>query len=126
MFENPSKSLMIALRDFLFGHEIFVEARELDDGLLFVRPTDGAVEEMYLFSASAERVPTFHITPHELTVKHDDHEGHKEHEEEPTKTTVSRCLTPRRSRAGPRAGDARRDRRQSWCPSSCSSCASCS
>ena len=57
----------------------------------------------YLFTAWAERVPTLHITPHELTVKHDDHEGYKEHEEERTMTTVSRCLTHRRSRAGPRA-----------------------
>ena len=59
----------------------------------------------YLFTAWAERVPTLHVTPHELTVKHDDHEGYKEHEEERTMTTVSRCLTHRRSRAGPRAGD---------------------
>jgi hypothetical protein len=32
---SSSKKLMIALRDFVFRHEILVEARELDDG--FVR-----------------------------------------------------------------------------------------
>ena len=37
MFEKPSKALMIALRDFVFRHEIFVEVGEFDDGLLFVR-----------------------------------------------------------------------------------------
>ena len=41
MFENPSKSLRIALRDFVFRHEIFVEAREFDDGLIFVRRPKG-------------------------------------------------------------------------------------
>jgi hypothetical protein len=34
---KPSKKLMIALRDFVFRHEIFVEAREFDDGFLFTR-----------------------------------------------------------------------------------------
>lgn len=33
--------LMIALRDFVFRHEIFVEAREFDDGLIFVRQRKG-------------------------------------------------------------------------------------
>ena len=37
MFEQPSKALMTALRDFVFRHTIFVEAREFDDGLIFVR-----------------------------------------------------------------------------------------
>lgn len=41
MFENPSKPLMIALRDFVFRHEIFVEAREFDDGFIFVRQPKG-------------------------------------------------------------------------------------
>ena len=37
MFERPSKSLRIAVRDFVFRHEIFVEACEFDDGVIFVR-----------------------------------------------------------------------------------------
>ena len=41
MFEKPSKALMIALRDFVFHHEIFVEAGEFDDGLVFVRQPKG-------------------------------------------------------------------------------------
>ena len=32
---------MIALRDFVFRHEVFVEAREFDDGLIFVRRPSG-------------------------------------------------------------------------------------
>jgi hypothetical protein len=41
MFEKPSKALMIALRDFVCRHEIFVEAREFDDGFIFVRQPKG-------------------------------------------------------------------------------------
>ena len=41
MFEKPSKALMIALRDFVFRHEIFVEAGEFDDGFVFVRQPKG-------------------------------------------------------------------------------------
>jgi hypothetical protein len=41
VFENPSQALMIAVRDFVFRHEIFVEARELDDGFIFVRRPKG-------------------------------------------------------------------------------------
>ena len=41
MIEKPSKALMIALRDFVFRHEIFVEAREFDDGCVFVRQPKG-------------------------------------------------------------------------------------
>ena len=41
MFEKPSKALMIALRNFVFRHEIFVEAGEFDDGLVFVRQRKG-------------------------------------------------------------------------------------
>jgi hypothetical protein len=37
MFEKPSAAMMIALRDFVFRHEIFVEAREFDDGFAFTR-----------------------------------------------------------------------------------------
>ena len=37
MFEKPSTELMTALRDFVFRHEIFVEAREFDDGFVFTR-----------------------------------------------------------------------------------------
>jgi hypothetical protein len=37
MFEKPSATMMIALRDFVFRHEIFVEAREFDDGFIFTR-----------------------------------------------------------------------------------------
>jgi hypothetical protein len=35
MFQKPSAELMTALRDFVFRHEIFVEAREFDDGFVF-------------------------------------------------------------------------------------------
>lgn len=41
MFEKPSKALMNALRDFVCRHEIFVEAREFDDGFIFVRQRKG-------------------------------------------------------------------------------------
>ena len=41
MFGKPSKALMIALRDFVFRHEIFVEAGEFDDGFVFVRQAKG-------------------------------------------------------------------------------------
>lgn len=41
MFEKPSAALMIALRDFVFRHEIFIEAREFDDGLVFIRQPKG-------------------------------------------------------------------------------------
>jgi hypothetical protein len=37
MFDKPSAELMTALRDFVFRHEIFVEAREFDDGFVFTR-----------------------------------------------------------------------------------------
>jgi hypothetical protein len=37
MFEKPSAAMMNALRDFVFRHEIFVEAREFDDGFVFTR-----------------------------------------------------------------------------------------
>ena len=36
-FRKPSAAIMAALRDFVFRHEIFVEAREFDDGFLFSR-----------------------------------------------------------------------------------------
>lgn len=41
MFEKPSKALTRALRNFVFRHEIFVEAREFDDGFIFVRQPKG-------------------------------------------------------------------------------------
>ena len=41
MFEKPSKALMVALRHFVFRHDIFVEAREFDDGFVFVRQRKG-------------------------------------------------------------------------------------
>ena len=41
MFEKPSKPLLIALRDFVCRHEVFVEAREFDDGFIFVRQPKG-------------------------------------------------------------------------------------
>ncbi|MGQ0732829.1 MAG: hypothetical protein ACT4QD_04140 [Acidobacteriota bacterium] len=41
MFEKPSKALMTALREFVFRREIFVEAREFDDGFIFVRQPNG-------------------------------------------------------------------------------------
>jgi hypothetical protein len=37
MFEKPSAAMMSALRQFVFRHEIFVEAREFDDGFVFTR-----------------------------------------------------------------------------------------
>jgi len=37
MFQEPSAAMMLALRDFVFRHEIFVEAREFDDGFVFTR-----------------------------------------------------------------------------------------
>ena len=37
MFGKPSAALMTALRDFVFRHEVFVEACEFDDGLIFTR-----------------------------------------------------------------------------------------
>ena len=43
MFEKPTKALMTDLERFVFRHRIFVEAREFDDGTIFVRePTDRA------------------------------------------------------------------------------------
>ncbi|MEQ1911452.1 MAG: hypothetical protein ABMA15_21720 [Vicinamibacterales bacterium] len=41
MFEKPSKPLLIALRDFVCRHEVFVEAREFDNGFIFVRQPKG-------------------------------------------------------------------------------------
>jgi hypothetical protein len=41
MLERPSAALMVALRAFVFRHEIFVEAREFDDGLIFSRQPRG-------------------------------------------------------------------------------------
>ena len=37
MFRKPSPAMMTALRDFVFRHEIFVEAHEFDDGFIFTR-----------------------------------------------------------------------------------------
>ncbi len=37
MFQKPSAAMMAALRDFVFRHNIFVEAREFDDGFIFTR-----------------------------------------------------------------------------------------
>ncbi len=41
MFEKPTKVLMSELQRFVFRHKIFVEAREFDDGLFFVREPKG-------------------------------------------------------------------------------------
>ena len=41
MFAKPTKALMTTLQRFVFRHEIFVEAREFDDGLIFVREPKG-------------------------------------------------------------------------------------
>ena len=41
MIEKPSKALMIALRNFVFRREIFVEAGEFDDGFVFARQPKG-------------------------------------------------------------------------------------
>src|SRR5919106_2444659 len=37
MFRRPSAAMMTALQDFVFRHEIFVEAREFDDAFIFTR-----------------------------------------------------------------------------------------
>lgn len=37
MVKKPSAAMMAALRDFVFRHDIFVEAREFDDGFIFTR-----------------------------------------------------------------------------------------
>ena len=41
MFPKPTKALMIALQRFVFRRRIFVEAREFDDGRIFVREPKG-------------------------------------------------------------------------------------
>lgn len=41
MFAKPSAAMMSVLRDFVFRHEIFIEASEFDDGFIFVRPQNG-------------------------------------------------------------------------------------
>ena len=41
MVAKPTKALMIALQRFVFRHRIFVEAREFDDGVIFVREPKG-------------------------------------------------------------------------------------
>ncbi len=41
MFQKPSVAKVTALRDFVFRHEIFVEAREFDDGFIFTRQPRG-------------------------------------------------------------------------------------
>lgn len=46
MFQKPSKALMIALRDFVFRHDIFVEGREIDDGFIFVRHPKGRSKKL--------------------------------------------------------------------------------
>lgn len=45
MFGKPSAALMKGLRDFVCRHEIFVEAREIDDGFIFVRQRKGRVDK---------------------------------------------------------------------------------
>jgi hypothetical protein len=43
VFQKPPAAMMLALRDFVFRHEIFVEAREFDDRFVFTRlPRHGA------------------------------------------------------------------------------------
>lgn len=45
MFEKPTKVLMSDLQRFVFRHKIFVEAREFDDGLIFVREPKGRAQK---------------------------------------------------------------------------------
>jgi hypothetical protein len=45
MFEKPTKALMSDLQRFVFRHKIFVEVREFDDGLLFVREPKGRTKK---------------------------------------------------------------------------------
>lgn len=45
MFEKPTKVLMSELQRFVFRHKIFVEAREFDDGLIFVREPKGRAKK---------------------------------------------------------------------------------
>lgn len=46
MVAKPTKALMAALRRFVFRHQIFVEAREFDDGLIFVREPKGRARKL--------------------------------------------------------------------------------
>jgi hypothetical protein len=41
MYQKPTKALMADLQRFVFRHEIFVEAKEFDDGFLFTRARKG-------------------------------------------------------------------------------------
>jgi len=45
MLETPPKALMTALRGFVFRHKVFVEAREFDDGVIFVREPKGRAKK---------------------------------------------------------------------------------
>ena len=45
MFRKPTKALMAELQRFVFRRGIFVEAREFDDGLLFVRKPRGRMKK---------------------------------------------------------------------------------
>jgi hypothetical protein len=45
MSQRPTKALMTALQRFVFRHKIFVEAREFDDGLIFVREPKGRAKK---------------------------------------------------------------------------------
>jgi hypothetical protein len=45
MFEKPTKVLMSDLQRFVFRHKIFVEAREFDDGLIFLREPKGRTKK---------------------------------------------------------------------------------
>lgn len=46
MLAKPTKALMTALQRFVFRHQIFVEAREFDDGLIFVRERKGRAKKL--------------------------------------------------------------------------------
>lgn len=46
MIAKPTKALMTTLQRFVFRHEIFVEAREFDDGLIFVREPKGRARKL--------------------------------------------------------------------------------
>jgi hypothetical protein len=45
MFGKPTKALMTDLQRFVFRHKIFVEAREIGDGVIFVREPKGPAKK---------------------------------------------------------------------------------
>ena len=94
MFKKPSKALMTALRDFVFRHEIFVEAGEFDDGFVFVRQRKGRSKRFgprrhfEVFLRRNKRRVRFYT----LTCGSEDHERSQVPIDFPEKALVSRLL----------------------------------